>query len=111
MSLIAQFLAGQCIRYHWDFLTDEPFRRLLPELAARGVPEGEWPDDRDADGSPFYGWYFMDHYYNIRAGCDTSSESDSDTSDPGHRMRARNRRRQREHLRAGWRFRCQPIAA
>ena len=79
VSLIAQALAGQGIRLHWDFLTDEPLHSVLPELAARGVPEDQWPDDANDDGSNFYAGYFRTRYGDCRCGCDISSESDGET--------------------------------
>ena len=57
VSLIAQALAGPGIRLHWD--TDTPLRQLWPELAARGVPEDQWPVDDNDDGSEFYAGYFL----------------------------------------------------
>ena len=59
VPLIAQALAGPGIRLHWDFLTDTPLRQLWPELAARGVPEDQWPVDDNDDGSEFYAGYFL----------------------------------------------------
>ena len=59
VSLIAQALAGPGIRLHWDFLTDTPLRQLWPELAARGVPEDQWPVDVNDDGAEFYAGYFL----------------------------------------------------
>ena len=79
VTLIAQALAGQGIRLHWDFLTETPLHSVLPELAARGIPENEWPDDSNDNGSAFYPGYFRDRYGYCRDGCDTSSESDGET--------------------------------
>ena len=53
VSLIAQALAGPGIRLHWDLLTEIPLRQVWPELAARGVPEDQWPVDVDGDGFEF----------------------------------------------------------
>ena len=108
VSLIAQALAGQGIRLHWDFLTETPLHSVLPELAARGIPEDEWPDDSNDNGSDFDAGYFCDRYGHCRDGCDTSSESDGETFELGPRPRTREqrfRREQRRRLHAGWRFR------
>ena len=108
VARIAEALAGQGIRLHWDFLVEVPLRQLWPELAAAGVPENQWPDDRNADGSAFWPGHFDDGYGYARGGCDTSSESnpDSDYDEPTMGPRARDRRRlqQRRRLHAGWRF-------
>ena len=66
VSLIAQALAGQGIRLHWDFLTDTPLHTVLPELAALGIPEDEWPDDSNDNGSDFDAGYFCDRYGHCR---------------------------------------------
>ena len=110
VSLIAQALAGPGIRLHWDFLTDTPLRQLWPELAARGVPEDQWPVDVNDDGSEFYAGYFRSRYGNCRSGCDTSAESDGESFE--RRPRPPNRRRllRRRRLQAGWRFRFQAPA-
>ena len=111
VSLIAQALAGQGIRLHWNFLTDTPLRQLWPELAARGVPEDEWPDDANDDGSDFYAAYFRTRRYgDCRYGCDTSSESDGDTFELGPRRPNCRRLLRRRRLHAGWRFRFQEPA-
>ena len=110
VSLIAQALAGQGIRLHWDYLTETPLHTVLPELAARGIPEDEWPDDSNDNGSAFYPGYFRDRYGYCRDGCDTSSESDGETFELGPRPRNRRHLEQRRRLHAGWRFRFQQPA-
>ena len=92
VSLIAQALAGPGIRLHWD--TDTPLRQLWPELAARGVPEDQWPVDDNDDGSEFYAGYFRSRYGNCRSGCDTSAESDGESFELEPRPPNRRRRTQ-----------------
>ena len=103
MSLIAQALAGPGIRLHWNFLTDTPLRQVWPELAARGVPEDQWPVDGNDDGSEFYAGYFRIRYGACRSGCDTSSESDGETFEFGPRPPNRRRLLRRRRLQSGWR--------
>jgi len=103
VSLIAQALAGPDIRLHWNFLTDTPLRQLWPELAARGVPEDQWPVDVNDDGSEFYAGYFRTRYDDCRCGCDTSSESDGETFERGPRPPNRRRLLRRRRLQSGWR--------
>ena len=109
-SLIAQALAGPGIRLHWDFLTDTPLRQVWFELAARGVPEDQWPVDGNDDGSEFYAGYFRIRYGACRSGCDTSSESDGETFELGPRPPNHRRLLRRKRLHAGWRFRFQQPA-
>ena len=104
VGLIAQFLSGPGILLHWDFLTETPLRDLLPELAARGIPEHEWPSDRNPDGSSFYPGHFNDGYGYCRAGCDTSSDSDGESFYTGPRAPSYARLAQRRRLHSGWRF-------
>ena len=104
VSLIAQALAGPGIRLHWDFLTDTPLRQVWPELAARGVPEDQWPVDGNDDGSEFYAGYFRIRYGACRSGCDTSSESDGETFELGPRPPNHRRLLRRRRMHAGWRF-------
>ena len=110
VSLIAEALAGPGIRLHWGFLTYIPLRQVWPELAARGVPEDQWPVDVNDDGSEFYAGYFRTRYGDCRSGCDTSSESDGETLDLGPRPPNRRRLLRRKRLHAGWRFRFQQPA-
>ena len=107
VSLIAQALAGPGIRLHWDFLTDTPLRQVWPELAARGVPEDQWPVDGNDDGSGFYAGYFRTRYGACRSGCDTSSESDGETFELGPRPPNHRRLLQHRRMHACWRFRFQ----
>ena len=110
VSLIAQALAGPGIRLQWDFFNEIPLRLLWPELAARGVPEDEWPDDRNDDGTAFYAGYFRTFYGDCRSGCDTSSESDGESFELGPRPPNRRCLLRRRRLHAGWRFRFQQPA-
>ena len=108
MARIAEAVAGPGISLHWDFLTDEPFRQLLPELNPRGVPEDEWPDDTNPDGSEFDPGHFDDGYGHCRDGCDTSSDADGATFYLGPRPRNRRRLVERQRFHAGWRFCFRP---
>ena len=110
VSLIAQALAGQGIRLHWDFLTETPLHTVLPELAARGVPEDHWPVDDNDDGSEFYAGCFRIRYGDCRSGCDTSSELDGETFEFGLCPPNRRRLLRRRRTHAGWRFRFQAPA-
>ena len=108
-GLIAQFLAGPGITKHWDFLTTTPLRDVLPELAALGVPEDEWPDDDTDDrGNEFLPNTFNDGYGQCRSGCDTSSESDGESFYTGPRAPNRHRLAARRYLHDGWRFGFRP---
>ena len=107
MSLIAQALAGPGIRLQWDFFNEIPLRLLWPELAARGVPEDQWPVDGNDDGSGFYAGYFRTRYGACRSGWDTSSESDGESFELGQRPPNHRRLSRRRRLHTGWRFRFQ----
>ena len=107
VSLIAQALAGPGIRLHWDFLTDTPLRQVWFELAARGVPEDQWPIDVNDDRFEFYAGYFRIRYGDCRSGCDTSSESHGETFERGPRPPNRRRLLWSRRLQVGWRFRFQ----
>ena len=110
VSLIAQALAGPGIRLHWDLLIEIPLRQVWPELAARGVPEDQWPVDVNDDRFEFYAGYFRIRYGDCRSGCDISSESDGEFFERGPRPPNRRRFLRRRRLQAGWRSRFQAPA-
>ena len=102
-ELIAQFLAGPGILLHWDFFTSTPIHLLYTEL-----PEHEWPDDRNDDGSDFFPSNFDDGYGTCRSGCDTSSDSDGESFYTGPLPPNRRRLAARRYLHEGWRFGFRP---